>query len=118
MRDSATGGSVEVLILLVLFAAGAGLVLIGVHKLHTAVPTCYGRPMSPGDVCHPRAAHAYGEGMPEPHDSTYRQQLDSLTSGGWTAIVIGVVLLALAVVIGVAWAASAARESRESTTRN
>lgn len=80
---------------------------------HTAVPTCYGRPMSPEDVCHPRAAHAYGEGMPEPHDSTYRQQLDSLTSGGWTAVVIGVVLLALAVVIGVARAASTAQDGRK-----
>jgi hypothetical protein len=101
------------LIMLVLFGAGFGLILMGVHKLHTAVPTCYGRPMSPGDVCHPRAAGSFGEGMPEPHDSTYQEQLDNLTSGGWTAIAIGVVLLAVALLVAGVRAASVVRESRE-----
>ncbi|MFG3224594.1 hypothetical protein ACGF07_07430 [Kitasatospora sp. NPDC048194] len=94
------------LIALVLLAAGAGLVVMGVHKLTTAVPTCDGRPMSPEDVCHPRVTGSFGDGMPEPHSSTYQEQLDNLTSGGWTALGIGVVLLALGVLVAVAWAAS------------
>ncbi len=100
------------LILLVLYVAGVGLVLMGVEKLHTAVPTCYGQPMSPGDICRARVKGSFGEGMPEPHDTTYREQLDGLTSGGWTAIVVGVVLLTLAVVITISWTVTAAREER------
>ncbi|MGA5817557.1 hypothetical protein ACPC54_06820 [Kitasatospora sp. NPDC094028] len=99
------------LIVLVLLVAGVGLLLIGFDKLHTAAPTCFGRPMSPGDVCHARPAHVT-EGMPMPHDSTYAQQLDSLTTGGWTAIGVGAVLLALALVLAAAFTASAVQERR------
>ncbi|MFE2411410.1 hypothetical protein ACFXDE_23990 [Kitasatospora sp. NPDC059408] len=98
------------LIVLVLFVAGVGLLLLGVHKLHAAVPTCYGKPMSPGDVCEPHTTGSFSEGMPGPQTSTYREQLDNLTSGGWTAIVIGAVLLALAVVLAISFTASTLRE--------
>ncbi|MEE1785789.1 hypothetical protein PUR71_23205 [Streptomyces sp. SP17BM10] len=96
--------------MLVLLVAGVGLLLLGVHKLQAAVPTCYGKPMSPGDVCEPRTHGSFSEGMPEPHASTYREQLDNLTSGGWTAIVIGALLLALAILLAVSFAAAAPRE--------
>ncbi|WP_328953201.1 hypothetical protein [Kitasatospora purpeofusca] len=101
------------LIPLVLLVAGVGLVLMGVNKLNTAEPTCYGRPMSPGDICHVQVKGSFGEGMPEPHDTTYQEQLDSLTSGGWTAIGFGAVLLALAVVITISWTVTAARQDRD-----
>ncbi|MFJ2577325.1 hypothetical protein [Kitasatospora aureofaciens] len=101
------------LIVLVLFVAGAGLLLLGLDKLHTAVPTCYGHPMSPGEVCHARVTGPVTDGMPEPHDSTYREQLDNLTSGGWTAIVLGLVLLALALLLAVSFAATTIRDHRE-----
>ncbi|MCX5208829.1 hypothetical protein OG689_05900 [Kitasatospora sp. NBC_00240] len=99
-----------VVILLVLLGAGAGLILTGVGKLQTEVPTCYGRPMAPGDTC---VAHSTGpvtDGMPTPQDATYQEQLDSLTSGGWTSIGLGLVLLALCVVIGLTWATGAGRD--------
>ncbi|MFI6846288.1 hypothetical protein OG535_01380 [Kitasatospora sp. NBC_00085] len=96
-------------ILLVVLGGGAGLILSGVSKLHTAVPTCYGRPMVPGDICHPRVTGSFSEGMPEPHDTTYQEQLDSLTSGGWTSIGLGAVLVVLALVIGIGWAAEVGR---------
>ncbi|MEU1423295.1 hypothetical protein [Kitasatospora sp. NPDC005751] len=96
-------------ILLLVLAGGAGLILSGVSKLNTAVPTCYGKPMVPGDVCHPKVTGSFSEGMPEPHDTTYQEQLNSLTSGGWTSIGLGAVLMVLAVVIGLAWAAAAGR---------
>ncbi|MBP0454188.1 MULTISPECIES: hypothetical protein [unclassified Kitasatospora] len=97
-------------ILLLVLAGGVGLVLSGAGKLQTEVPTCYGRPMAPGDICHARNTGPVTEGMPEPHDTTYQEQLDSLTSGGWTSIGLGLVLVALAVVIGLAWAAGAAAD--------
>ncbi|MGW2255582.1 hypothetical protein ACWCXH_36270 [Kitasatospora sp. NPDC001660] len=99
--------------MLVLFVAGAGLLLLGLHKLHAAVPTCYGRPMSPGAICHVRATGPVTDGMPEPHDSTYREQLDNLTGGGWTAIALGVILLALAIVLAVSFTASTLRGQRD-----
>ncbi|MEV0536880.1 hypothetical protein [Kitasatospora sp. NPDC050463] len=99
-----------IVILLLVLAGGAGLVLSGVDKLNTAVPTCYGRPMVPGDICHPKVTGSISEGMPAPHDTTYREQLDSLTSGGLTSIVLGVVLVVLAAVIGIGWAAAAGRD--------
>ncbi|KJS60512.1 hypothetical protein [Streptomyces rubellomurinus] len=99
-------------IVLVLLVAGTGLLLMGYDKLHTAVPTCFGKPMSPGDVCHARPVEVT-EGMPKPQDSTYAEQLDSLTSGGWTAIGIGAVVLALAVVLAAAFTTSAIQERRD-----
>ncbi|MEV7026602.1 hypothetical protein [Kitasatospora sp. NPDC093558] len=101
------------LIVLVLFVAGAGLLMLGVHKLHGAVPTCYGKPMSPEDICRPRTGGSFSEGMPGPQTSTYREQLDNLTSGGWTAVVIGSVLVALAIVLAVSFTAATLRERRE-----
>ncbi|MFD0273489.1 hypothetical protein ACFVHB_06155 [Kitasatospora sp. NPDC127111] len=92
-------------ILLVLLIAGVGLVLSGVGKLQAEVPTCYGRPMVPGDVCKARVTGPVTDGMPAPRDTTYQEQVDALTSGGWTSIGLGLVLLALCVVIGIAWAA-------------
>ncbi|MFJ9691580.1 hypothetical protein [Kitasatospora sp. NPDC101183] len=97
-------------IVLVLLAAGVGLLLMGYVKLHSAVPTCFGTPMEPGQVCHARSSTSFGEGMPTPHDSTYAEQLDNLTSGGWTAVTIGVVLVVLALLVGVSVVVGALRE--------
>ncbi|WP_371502466.1 hypothetical protein OG871_35555 [Kitasatospora sp. NBC_00374] len=98
-----------VVILVFVLAAGVGLVLSGVDKLQTEVPTCYGRPMVPGDVCRARLTGPVTDGMPEPRDTTYQEQLDSLTSGGWTSIGLGLVLVALCVVVGIAWMVGAGR---------
>ncbi|WP_149038570.1 hypothetical protein [Kitasatospora sp. MBT63] len=93
-----------VVILLVLLAASAGLILSGFSKLQTDVPTCYGRPMVPGDVCVAKVTGPVTDGMPVPQDTTYQEQLDSLTSGGRTSIGLGVVLLVICIVIGLAMA--------------
>lgn len=94
-----------VFIVIVLLAAGVGLLLMGYEKLHTAVPTCFGKPMEPGQTCYARGPAPTGDGMPAPHDSTYAEQLDNLTSGGWTAITIGAVLIVLALLVAASVAA-------------
>ncbi|MFI6152964.1 hypothetical protein ACIBCA_09750 [Kitasatospora sp. NPDC051170] len=95
-----------VFIVIVLLLAGVGLVLMGYEKLHTAVPTCFGKPMEPGQICYARDPGPPGDGMPAPQNSTYAEQLDSLTSGGWTAVVIGVVLIVIALLVAASVAAS------------
>ncbi|MER8185994.1 hypothetical protein [Kitasatospora sp. NPDC094015] len=97
---------------LVLLVAGVGLIVSGMDKLQTRVPTCFGRPMEPGDICRARPTGTLTDGMPEPHDSTYQEQLSGLTSGGWTSIVLGAVLLLLGMVIAAAWMAGSGQDER------